>query len=210
LPALRSLASGVALAMMHAGCARAADSPSPPAPDYGQAAAWAAWPGRASGADTVPPGLDDGLPDAQKADIFFIHPTTYLSGVRSGTTDSSRQHSRLVWLEGSYQHIDRRKPVCVNPLYWTVGGEAPAAANLGSLPAVRAGADLRPPIPHLTGARCQGAALEVAIPWSKSGGFVDLLTPFGSYHIFDYNIFYTNIRINAQQRVAAWRAAHTS
>lgn len=359
MPALRSLASGVALAMTLAGCARASDSPPPPAPDYAQAAAWAAWPGRASGADTVPPGLDDGLPDAQKADTFFIHPTTYLSGdaanarydepgatstridrgvlrfqasvfnaccriyaphyrqaalaafrrdsderaradfelaysdvrrafdyylahenqgrpfilashsqgslhamrllqeriarqpaqqllvaayivgypvpdevtrtgipvcrsaqqtgcfvdwntVRTGIADSSRQHSRLVWLEGSYQHLGSRKPVCVNPLDWTVDGEAPATANLGSLPAVRAGSDLRPTIPHLTGARCQGASLEVAIPWSKSSGFVDLLTFSGSYHIFDYNLFYTNIRINAQQRVAAWRAVHTS
>ena len=44
------------------------------------------------------------------------------------------------------------------------------------------------------------------IPWSKRHGFSDLLTLFGSYHIFDYNLFYTNIRVNAQQRVAAWRA----
>jgi hypothetical protein len=86
--------------MTLAGCARAADSPPPsPAPDYAQAAAWAAWPSRVSGAHTVPPA---------------------------------------------------------------------------------------------------------------SRGFVDLLTFFGSYHIFDYTLFYTNVRINARQRVAAWRAADTS
>jgi len=145
-----ALVLAMALAMALTACARAADSPAPPAPDYAQAAAWAAWPGRAGSADTVPPGLDHGFPDDQRA------------------------------------------------------------ANLASLPAVRAGADLRPPLPNLTGARCQGAALEVAIPWGNSGGFVNPLTLFGSYHIFDYKLFYTNIRINAQQRLAAWRAAHTS
>jgi hypothetical protein len=125
--------------------------------------------------------------------------------VRAGSTDSSRENSRLIWLDGRYQQVDGRKLICVNPLDWTVGGDAPATANLGSLPGVR-GAELKAPVPQLTGARCQGAVLEVAIPWSKSRGFFDLLTLFGSYHIFDYNLFYTNIRVNAQQRVAAWRA----
>ena len=350
----------LALAVALAACARAAQSPTPAAPDYAQAAAWAAWPGRPSGADAVPRGLkDDPVPEAQKADVFFIHPTTYLSGdapnarydepgatsaqidrgvlrfqasvfnaccriyaphyrqaalaafrrhntgpdpdteaeaafelaygdvqrafdyylakenqgrpfilashsqgslhaarllqeriarqpaqrllvaayiigypvpeemahagvpvcaaardtgcfvdwntVRAGSTDSARESSRLVWLEGRYQRVDGRKLICVNPLDWTVGGEAPATANQGSLPGVR-GTELPAPVPQLTGARCQGAVLEVAIPWSKSHGFFDLLTLFGSYHIFDYNLFYTNIRVNAQQRVAAWRA----
>jgi hypothetical protein len=356
LPAALTLAPALALAMMLAGCARAADPPSPPAPDYAQPAAWAAWPGRASGADSVPPGLDHAASGEQKADTFFIHPTTYLSGpaanarydepdatseridrgvlrfqasafnaccriyaphyrqaaisafqhdndakaqaafelaygdvqrafdyymahenhgrpfilashsqgslhamrllqeriarqpaqrllvaayivgyplpeelaaagvpvctsaaetgcfvdwntVKTGTHEDSRQESRLVWLDGRYQHIDGRSRVCVNPLDWRVGGEAPAAANLGSLPGA-AGAELPAPVPQLTGARCQDALLEVAIPWSKSRGFVNLLTLFGSYHILDYNLFYTNIRINAGQRVAAWRAAH--
>lgn len=356
------MAAGVsfaaALALALAGCARAADSPPPPAPDYAQPAAWAAWPDRASSADTVPPGLDRGLPADQKVDAFFVHPTTYLFGdapnarydepgatsariddgvlrfqasafnaccriyaphyrqaalaafrqdgdekaqaafelaysdvrrafdyylahenqgrpfilashsqgslhamrllqeriagqpaerrlvaayivgypvpeqvsragvpvcgspqqtgcfvdwntVRTGTADSSRERSRLVWLEGRYQHVDGRTLVCVNPLDWMIGGEASAQANLGSLPGVRAGAELKPPVAHLTGARCQGAALEVAIPWSRHAGFVDLLTFFGSYHILDYNLFYANVRINALQRVAAWRAAHS-
>jgi hypothetical protein len=345
--------------MTSPGCARAADSPPSPAPDYTQTAGWAAWPGRASGADSVPPGLDHAVPDEQKADTFFIHPTTYLSSaaanarydepdataeridrgvlrfqasafnaccriyapryrqaaigafqrrendgkaqaafelaygdvrrafdfylahenhgrpfilashsqgslhamrllqeriagqpaqrllvaayivgyplpeelatagvpvcasaeqtgcfvdwntVRSGTREGTRQESRLVWLEGRYQHVDGRKRVCVNPLDWTDGGEAPAAENLGSLPGVPGGSDLPAPVLHLTGARCEGALLGVAIPWSNSRGFVNLLTLFGSYHIFDYNLFYTNIRINAGQRVAAWRAAHS-
>jgi hypothetical protein len=67
-------------ALLAAAAAHAADG-TPPPPDYADAAAWAAWPGRASGADGIPPGLEhDALSDDSKADVFFIHPTTYLSG----------------------------------------------------------------------------------------------------------------------------------
>jgi hypothetical protein len=50
-----------------------------PAPDYTQRSAWAAWPGQASHADDVPAGVARGGNPA--ADVFFIHPTTYLSTV---------------------------------------------------------------------------------------------------------------------------------
>lgn len=59
----------------------AADATEPPAPDYAQTNAWAAWPGRPSDADAIPPGIS--APVAEKSrpvDVFFIHPTTYLSG----------------------------------------------------------------------------------------------------------------------------------
>jgi len=51
----------------------------PPAPDYGDPAAWAARPEIADEADQVPPDSDlaDGEMDAP-ADVFFIHPTTFL------------------------------------------------------------------------------------------------------------------------------------
>src|SRR4051812_36327921 len=53
----------------------------PPPPDYGQLATWAAHPDAVDGADVVP--KDSAFTDAQKqaaVDVFFIHPTTYLSG----------------------------------------------------------------------------------------------------------------------------------
>lgn len=58
-----------------AACAAAAGTPA--APDYAQPAAWAAYPGRPSHADDVPAGVERGT-DAG-ADVFFIHPTTYLA-----------------------------------------------------------------------------------------------------------------------------------
>jgi len=338
-------------------CAAACAQP-PPAPDYSRAEAWAAWPGRAGPADAVPPGLTEGpLPDAQRADVFFIHPTTFFSftapnahfdepgltgaqidrgvlryqasvfngccriyaphyrqaalsafthaseakaesafelayadvlaafdyyiahenhgrpfliashsqgslhavrllqeriagkplqhqlvaayvvgyyvpedierlGIRvcaapeqtgcvaSWNTVSAdagagaREKSHLIWLEGRYQHIAGHTIVCVNPLNWREGADAAPDLNLGALPASRGAGQLPALVPQLTGARCDGAALHIDIPAGKRAGFTDLLTFFGSYHIYDYNIFYANIRANARQRVLAYRAAH--
>jgi len=52
----------------------------------------------------------------------------------------------------------------------------------------------------LTGARCDAGLLRVSLPWSEWPGFSDVLTFFGSYHILDYDLFYTNIRVNALER----------
>ena len=331
--------------------------PAPAAPDYAQADAWAAWPGRASMADAVPPQvLDATVPAAQRADVFFIHPTTYLLGAapnarydepgltstqidrgvlrfqasvfnaccrifaphyrqasiraftrasdaqaqaafelaygdvlrafdyylahenhgrpfilashsqgslhalrllaeriagqplqarlvaayvigydiplavargavpvcgtatqtgcliswntyKEGASDAARRQRRLVWLEGRYQHIPSGALVCVNPLSWTEGGSAPASLNLGALPGT-AGEALPVPVAGLTGARCDAGLLRVDIPWSERDGFSDLLTRFGSYHVYDYNLFYSNIRANARDRVLAFAAQH--
>ncbi len=50
----------------------------PPTPDYRQSSAWAVWPGVASAADTVPGGAKPGGASAPDADVFFVHPTTFL------------------------------------------------------------------------------------------------------------------------------------
>lgn len=49
----------------------------PPAPDYAQAGAWLAFPGRKGLERATPPGFT-AIDEAQApADVFFIHPTTY-------------------------------------------------------------------------------------------------------------------------------------
>ena len=53
----------------------------PPAPDYRNPAAWAARPDRPGDTALIPAGTGlapKGL--SAKADVFFIHPTTYLAG----------------------------------------------------------------------------------------------------------------------------------
>lgn len=53
----------------------------PAAPNYGEARAWLFLPGRADAADQVPAGAVPGdAQDTAAADVFYIHPTTYLSG----------------------------------------------------------------------------------------------------------------------------------
>lgn len=53
------------------------EPPSPP--DYSDKASWAALPFEPDFADYVPAGLEDGQAEA-RADVFFIHPTTFLGG----------------------------------------------------------------------------------------------------------------------------------
>ncbi|MDX2284150.1 MAG: DUF3089 domain-containing protein [Bacteroidia bacterium] len=54
--------------------------PVPQAPDYSQAAAWAALPDRQDPADLAPPGAAPEGQDSARADVFFIHPTTCMGG----------------------------------------------------------------------------------------------------------------------------------
>lgn len=50
----------------------------PPAPDYAQGRAWMSFPGRDGPERSTPPGLSPVEESAAPADLFFIHPTTYL------------------------------------------------------------------------------------------------------------------------------------
>lgn len=129
--------------------------------------------------------------------------------LKAGASDDARQNQRLIWLDGHYQHLPSHDLVCVNPLNWQVGGDAAASLNLGALPGTSA-PQLLAPVPALTGARCEAGLLRVDIPLSKRRGFADLLTLFGSYHVYDYNLFYVNIRRNARERVQAFEATDKS
>ncbi len=56
-----------------------AASPAPSAPDYATASSWVVWPGRSSSANIIPQGILGSIPQNPAVDVFFIHPTTYLS-----------------------------------------------------------------------------------------------------------------------------------
>jgi len=55
-----------------------AETPAPQAPDYSNPQNWAALPGREDNADFTPEGVSDGQAEAA-VDVFFVHPTTFLS-----------------------------------------------------------------------------------------------------------------------------------
>lgn len=56
-----------------------AQSVAPPAPDYSNPAHWAALPERSDLADVLPQGSFEDVQSASGIDVFFIHPTTYLT-----------------------------------------------------------------------------------------------------------------------------------
>jgi len=66
-----------------------------PAPDYGNPACWAALPGRINASDRVPPGFKEHPnPLKDEIDVFYIHPTGYLSQKRwnaSATPENRHQ-----------------------------------------------------------------------------------------------------------------------
>ncbi|WP_445193266.1 DUF3089 domain-containing protein [Sphingomonas sp. Tas61C01] len=90
--------------------------------------------------------------------------------------------------------------ICTNPLTGTPGATAPAAANLGTLyPAADlATADIRP---GTVPAKCdrRGFLLIGAAP--DLGSYV---LPGNNYHVYDYSLFWANVRADAARRLAAF------
>lgn len=91
--------------------------------------------------------------------------------------------------------------LCVNPLTGTPGSAAPASANKGAIVprAQLSGGDL---VPGKVPARCdaQGFLLIGADP----GGYAPYILPGNNFHVFDYALFWANIRADAERRAAAF------
>ncbi len=101
-------------------------------------------------------------------------------------------------------------PVCVNPLSWRFDEQyADASINLGAIP-ITGMRFITSPHQGLTGAQCADGILWIDLP--AQAGYDMALFPGGSYHAYDYNLFYMNIRDNARQRAEAYltRSANSS
>ena len=118
------------------------------------------------------------------------------------------QQTSTIWFDKTYQLIAGRPLDCMNPLSWTLDGTAPAADNLGGLAFVKDDASLNPPRPQLTGAACTDGVLVVTPPTDDPGLTFGVFN--GNYHIYDYNLFYMNLRQNLAQRVGAYEQAIAS
>jgi hypothetical protein len=94
----------------------------------------------------------------------------------------------------------RKDIVCVNPISGRRGGEAPPAANPGTLVP---SADLSSGslAAGRVGARCSGGLLYVTGEVPPLGPFV---LPGNNYHVYDYALFWGAIRRDAKRRLAAW------
>ncbi len=93
--------------------------------------------------------------------------------------------------------------VCTNPITGTPDAEAPASANLGTL---YPSADLKTATigAARVPARCSGRGFVlIGPPPTEFGQYV---LPGNNYHVFDYSLFWANVRADAARRVAAFRA----
>jgi hypothetical protein len=93
--------------------------------------------------------------------------------------------------------------LCVNPLTGNAGDAAPAAANRGGLVsdlAIRSIA-LRP---RLAPARCDRRGL--LLIGEDPPRLPPLVLPGNNYHIFDYALFWANVRIDAERRVKSFES----
>ncbi len=94
--------------------------------------------------------------------------------------------------------------ICTNPITGTPDTAAPASANLGSLvpSADFASAMLQA---GTAGARCEGRGiLLIGSPPAAFAGSRYVL-PGNNYHVFDYSLFWANVRADAARRLARFR-----
>ena len=104
---------------------------------------------------------------------------------------------------------DGQARLCTNPLSWAdPRAAAPASANLGAV--FLDSADTRPR-PSFADAQCVGDTLlvrEIApVPREGLSRVLDFVLGSGNLHPIEYQVFYMNLRENANRRVSAMLAA---
>ncbi|MFM1982965.1 MAG: hypothetical protein RJB22_1684 [Pseudomonadota bacterium] len=92
--------------------------------------------------------------------------------------------------------------LCTNPLTGSAAGAADIKANLGS---VTLGTDLAPATlgPGLAPARCDAKGFLLIGQGPDLGPFV---LPGNNYHVYDYSLFWANIRADIARRTKAYQA----
>jgi hypothetical protein len=91
--------------------------------------------------------------------------------------------------------------LCTNPLTGGVGGAAPATANLGTLlPSedLSTATLVKGSVP----ARCDDRGFLLIGEPPQLGNYV---LPGNNYHVYDYSLFWANVRVDAVRRLRAWR-----
>ncbi|MFM6853108.1 MAG: DUF3089 domain-containing protein [Sphingopyxis sp.] len=113
-------------------------------------------------------------------------------------------YDKTVGFDGQGRNGSRM--LCVNPISGTLDGTAPQSANAGT---VRADSDFADGTlyPGATGARCDdsaagGRGFLLIGDGPDMGGY---LLPGNNYHVFDYPLFWVNVRADAIARLAAFQ-----
>jgi pimeloyl-ACP methyl ester carboxylesterase len=96
---------------------------------------------------------------------------------------------------------ERKQILCVNPITGTLNGSAPPEANPGTLVPSDNFATAKL-VAGQVGAHCEDGLLKLdgAIP--PLGPYV---LPGNNYHVYDYALFWSAIRRDAERRLAQWR-----
>lgn len=89
--------------------------------------------------------------------------------------------------------------LCTNPLTGMAGGEAPASANLGTLFPNEDMTQARIE-PGRVPARCADRGILLIGAPPDVGGYT---LPGNNYHVYDYSLFWANVRADAARRMAA-------
>lgn len=106
-----------------------------------------------------------------------------------------QQFAKVPDLSG--QPVGTRPMLCVNPLTGA-GGAAPPERNLGML----AGEELQP---RKVGASCAPHGLLLIAPTPGNAG--PYVMPGGNFHVYDFGLFWANIRADVEARLSAHGAA---
>ncbi len=95
--------------------------------------------------------------------------------------------------------------LCVNPLTGSVGGEAAASVNTGTLVP---NSDLSDGelVPAAVGARCDANGLLLIGEAVDMGQYV---LPGNNYHVYDIPLFWANLKADVVRRVTAWQQARS-
>jgi len=101
----------------------------------------------------------------------------------------------------------RSKMLCTNPLTWSTDASAAKDQNLGGIPLARFEESLGEPIQGLTGAKCQELGV-LLLTEPPQDDWREYMMAGENYHVYDYNLFYMNIRENAAVRANAWLKAN--
>jgi hypothetical protein len=96
---------------------------------------------------------------------------------------------------------ERKHILCVNPITGTLDGSAPPEANPGTLVPTNNFATAKL-VRGQVGAACDEGLLKLDGTIPPLGPYV---LPGNNYHVYDYALFWSAIRRDAERRLAAWR-----
>lgn len=127
------------------------------------------------------------------------------SFARDGVPDFYR-HRAEIWDPKSasgFSAVAGRPILCVNPVSFAMDdAEIPREASRGGTVRSMVTGELEPLSPALVDTRCHDGILRISEP--EPYVFRSILLPGGDYHVYDYALFWQDVRLDAVARVNAY------